>query len=44
MIKVNLFADFDNLDENMYSAKIIADKLGININIHPHLNIDKHKN
>lgn len=43
MIKVSLFADFDNLDENMYSAKIIADKLGINVNIHPHLNIDNHK-
>ena len=44
VVKVSPFADFDNLDENMYSAKVIADKLGISINIRPHLDLKEHKN
>ena len=44
VVKVSPFADESDLDKNLKSAIVIADNLGVSMNIRPHLEIQNHKN
>ena len=44
VVKVSPFADESDLAKNLKSAIVIADNLGVNMNIRPHLEIQNHKN
>lgn len=43
-VKISPFADKNDLNKNLTSAKTIAHNLGVSVNIRPHLNIEKYKN
>ena len=43
-MKVSPFADESDLAANLKSAIVIADNLGVSMNIRPHLEIQNHKN
>ncbi|ATA75237.1 phage minor head protein [Capnocytophaga sp. H2931] len=43
-IKVSPFADESDLQKNVQTAVVIADELGVGVNIRPHLDLHKHKN
>lgn len=43
-VSVSPFADKNDLDKNVKSAKIIANKLGVSVKIRPHINLQGHKN
>ena len=44
VVKVSPFADESDLAKNLKSAIVIADNLGVSMNIRPHLEIQNHKN
>lgn len=43
-VKISPFADKQDLDKNIKSAKIIADKLGVSVKIRPHISLKGYKN
>ena len=44
VVKVSPFADESDLNKKLKSAIVIADNLGVSMNIRPHLEIQNHKN